>query len=117
MEACRDQLCKSKEYIPDAAVSGATEGRSVGHMKAKAARDRAPAAAKLQASIETCIADVATKAAKREEKTEARWTALMTNQDIKPDLLKTTTTVKKRNNDLPLLMGGDPAAMDPKVRE
>src|SRR6185369_15174818 len=68
----RDQLRKAKEYVPDAAAAGASEGRPDGHKKAKAAKDGAPAAAKLQASIETCIADVAAKAAKRDEKTEAR---------------------------------------------
>ena len=113
----RDQLCKAKEYVPDAAAAGASEGRPDGHKKAKAARDGAPAAAKLQASIETCIADVATKAAKRDEKTKTRWTALMANQGTKLDLLKTTTAAKKRNNDRAFLMGGDPAAMDPQVRE
>ena len=69
------------------------------------------------ASIEACIAYVATKAAKGDEKTEERWTALMANQGTKLDLLKATGTVKNRNNDLTFLMGGDPVAMDPQVRE
>ena len=110
-------LRKAKEYAPDAPAAGAADGCPKGHKKAKAARDAAPAAAKLQVSIETCIADAHNHAAKREEKAEARWTAIMAKQDIKLDLLKTTTAAKKRNNDLAFLMGGDPTAMDPQVRE
>ena len=54
----RRGLGKGKEYVPGAAVAGASDGRPpMGHKKAKAARDAAPAAAKLQASIQTCIAD------------------------------------------------------------
>ena len=77
--ACRQAIRKAKEYVPDAVVAGASEGRPDGHKKAKAARDAAPAAAKLAAAIETCIADVATNAAKRAQQTDARWAELMAN--------------------------------------
>ena len=112
----RHSLGKGKAYVPDAPAAGAADGRPDGHKKAKAVRDAAPAAAKLQASIDTCIADAQTHAAAREEKAEARWKALMANQGIKLDLLKTNTAAKKRNNDLAFLMGGNPEAMDPEVR-
>ena len=58
--SCRRDIRRAKEYVPDAVVAGASEGRPDGHEKGKAARDAAPAAAKLAASIESCIADVAT---------------------------------------------------------
>ena len=88
----------------------------MGHKKAKAARDGALAAAKLQASIKTCITDAQTHAAVREEKAVMRWKALMDKAEVKLDLLNTGIAAKKRNNDLTFLMGGDPAAMDPEVR-
>ena len=100
----RHSLGKGKAYVPDAPAAGAADGRPDGHKKAKAARNGAPAAAKLQASIETYIADAQTHAAAREEKAEARWKVLMGNQGIKLDLLKTNTAAKKRNNDLAFLM-------------
>ena len=80
--ACGQCIRKAKEYVPDVVVAGASEGRPHGHKKAKAARDAAPAAAKLTASIETCIADVATHATKRAQKTDARWAELMANQGV-----------------------------------
>ena len=46
------------------------------------------------------------RAALREEKTEARWSALMTNNTVKLDLLRTNVAVKKRNTDMAFLMGG-----------
>ena len=75
--ACRQGIRKAKEYVPDAVVAGASKGRPDGHKKAKAARDAAPAVTKLAASIESCIADVATNAAKRAKQTDARWAELM----------------------------------------
>ena len=112
----RRDIRRAKEYVPDAVVAGASEGRPDGHKKSKAARDGAPAAAKLAAAIESCIADVATNAAQRGKQTDARWAELMANQGVKLDLLKATTAAKKRNNDLAFLLGGDPQAMDPQVR-
>ncbi|KAE8788125.1 putative methionyl-tRNA synthetase [Hordeum vulgare] len=99
-------LDKAKEtYNPYAPASRATEGRPDGTKKARAARDSAPAAEWLQSSIEQCIADVKNIAAKREETSDARWSALMANQHVKLDLLRTNDVAKKRNNDLAFLMG------------
>ncbi|CAM0870852.1 unnamed protein product [Alopecurus aequalis] len=113
----RRSIRKGKEYVPDEVAPSASEGRPLmGHKKAKAARDGAPAAAKLQASIETCFADAQTQAAKREEIAKQRWAALMANSEVKLDLLRTGTVAKKRNHDLAFLMAGEPATMDPEVR-
>ncbi|CAM0885299.1 unnamed protein product [Alopecurus aequalis] len=113
----RRSIRKGKEYVPDEVALGASEGRPLmGHKKAKAARDGAPEAAKLQASIETCIADAQTQAAKREELAKQRWVALMANSQVKLDLLRTGTVAKKRNHDLAFLTAGDPTTMDPEVR-
>ncbi|CAM0879688.1 unnamed protein product [Alopecurus aequalis] len=113
----RRSIRKGKEYVPDEVAPGASEGRPpMGHKKAKAARDGAPAAAKLQASIEICIADAQTQAAKREEIAKQRWAELMANSQVKLDLLRTGTVAKKRNHDLAFLTAGDPATMDPEVR-
>jgi len=113
----RRTLGKGKEYVPDAAAAGASDGRPpMGHKKAKAARDAAPAAAKLQASIQTCIADAQANAGKREEIAAKRWSALMANSKVKIDLLRTGTVAKKRNHDLAFLTGADPDAMDPELR-
>ena len=86
----------------------------MGHKKAKAARDGAPAAEKLQASIETCIADAQTQAVKREEIAKQRWAALMANSQVKIDLLRTGTVAKKRNHDLAFLTAGDPPRWTPR---
>ncbi|KAE8791333.1 putative methionyl-tRNA synthetase [Hordeum vulgare] len=53
--------------------------------------------------------------AMREEKSEARWSALMAKKDIKLDLLRANVTAKKRNGNLAYLMGADMATMDPHV--
>ncbi|KAE8814722.1 putative methionyl-tRNA synthetase [Hordeum vulgare] len=119
-------LDKAKEtYNPDGPAPAAAEGRPGGTKKARAARDAAPAAEWLHASIEQCIVD-----AKREEKSEARWSALMANQDVKLDLLRTTVAAKnirldllrtnvaakKRNTDLTFLMGAHTTTMDEQVK-
>ncbi|CAM0885606.1 unnamed protein product [Alopecurus aequalis] len=115
---CRQALTKNKEavYNPHAPVAGAVEGRSIGNKKAKAARDMAPMAEHLQSSIDQCIADAKSHAIVREEKSEARWSALMKKQDDKLDLLRTNVAAKKRINDLAFLMWADTMAMDPLVR-
>ncbi|CAM0902630.1 unnamed protein product [Alopecurus aequalis] len=115
---CHQDLAKNKEvvYNPNASVAGAAEGRPIGNKKTKAARDMAPAAERLQSSIDQCIADAKSQAVVREEKSEARWTAQMKKQDAKLDLLGTNVAVKKRNNDLAFLMRADTTAMYPFVR-
>ena len=113
----RRALAKGKEYIPNAPCAGASDGRlPMGHRKAKAARDNAPAAAKLQASIQTCITDTQTNAGKREEVQAKRWAAIMANNQVKLDLLRTGNMVKKKNHDLAFLTSADPTQMDPELR-
>jgi len=108
---------KAKEtYKPDAPAPSAAEGRPDGNKRDKAARGAAPAAERLQSSIKQCIADAKNSAAKREEKSDARWTALMTKHDVKLDLLRTKVTTKKRNTDLALLMAADMSTMDEQVK-
>ena len=60
----------------------------------------------MQESIEHCLADAQARAALREEKTEVRWSALMTNSAVKLDLLRTNVDAKKRNTDLAFLLRG-----------
>ena len=88
------------------------EGRPDGNKGAKKAKHAESAAARVQESIEHCLADAKTRAAQREEKTEARWAASMMNGAVKLDLLRTNVAAKlkaqdakKRNNDLAFLMG------------
>lgn len=64
-----------------------------------------PAAQRLQASIEQCIADVKSNVARREEKSDMRYSALMIN-----------VVAKKRNTDLEFLMGANTLTMDKKVK-
>ena len=107
-------LAKAKEtYKPDAPTPGAADGRPDGNKGAKKTKHAESAAARVQESIDHCLADAKTRAAQREEKIEARWAALMTNNAVKLDLLRTNVAAKlkaqdakKRNNDLAFLMGG-----------
>ena len=64
------------------------------------------ATARVHESIEKCLTNAKNRAALREEKTEARWSALMTNSAVKLDLLRTNVAAKKTNTDLAFLMGG-----------
>ena len=86
----RRTLAKAKEtYKPDAPTPGVADGRPGGNKGAKKAKHAESAAARVQESIEHCLADAKTRAALREEKNKARWSALMTNSAIKLDLLWT----------------------------
>ena len=99
--AVRRTLAKAKEtYKPDAPTAGAADGHPDGNKGAKKAKYAGSAAARMQKSIEHCLADAKTRAAQREEKTEAKWAALMTNSTVKLDLLRTNVPAKKRNTDL-----------------
>ncbi|KAE8791224.1 putative methionyl-tRNA synthetase [Hordeum vulgare] len=51
----------------------------------------------------------------REEKSKAKWSALM-KQDVMLDLLRTNVTAKKRNTDPTFLMGADMVTKDPQVK-
>ncbi|KAE8804961.1 putative methionyl-tRNA synthetase [Hordeum vulgare] len=97
---------KAKDtYNMNAPTPVAAEGRPDDIKKAKAERDAEPVAEWLQSSIEQCIADAKSNAAKMEEKSDARWSALMTNQHVKLNLLRTNVVAKKRNTDLTFLRG------------
>ncbi|KAF7059747.1 hypothetical protein CFC21_066610 [Triticum aestivum] len=103
----RRALDKAKEtYKPDATTPGASEGRPDGHKLAKKGENTDAATARVQESIEHCLADAQARAVLREEKTEARWSSLMKNNTIKLDLLRTDVAAKKRNTDMAFLMGG-----------
>ena len=97
----------------DVQAGRADRGRPDDNKGAKKAKYAESAAARVQESIEHCLADAKTRAAQREEKTEARWAVLMTNSAVKLDLLRTNAAAKlkaqdakKMNNDLAFLMGG-----------
>ena len=103
----RRALDKAKEtYKPDATTPGASEGRPDGHKLSKMGKSLDAATARVQESIEHCLADAQARAVLREEKTEARWSSLMKNNAIKLDLLRTNVAAKKRNTDMAFLMGG-----------
>jgi glycine cleavage system regulatory protein len=51
----------------------------------------------------------------KEEKTDARWEALMEKQEVNICLLKTNVATKKREKDLALLMA-DTTPMDTETR-
>ena len=103
----RRTLDKAKEtYKPDAPTPGASEGRPDGNKVAKKGKHADAATARVQESIEHCLADAQARAVLREEKTEARWSALMSSSAVKLDLLRTNVAAKKRNTDLAFLLGG-----------
>nr|XP_020174565.1 uncharacterized protein LOC109760142 [Aegilops tauschii subsp. strangulata] len=103
----RRTLDKAKEtYKPDALTPGASEGRPDGNKGAKKGKHADAATARVQESIEHCLADAQARAVLREEKTEARWSALMSSNAVKLDLLRTNVAAKKRNTDLAFLLGG-----------
>ena len=103
----RRALDKAKEtYKPDATTPGASEGRTDDHKLAKKGKNADAATARVQESIEHCLADAQARAVLREEKTEARWSSLMKNSAIKLDLLRTNVAAKKRNTDMAFLMSG-----------
>nr|XP_020168324.1 uncharacterized protein LOC109753808 [Aegilops tauschii subsp. strangulata] len=114
----RRTLAKAKEtYKPDMPTPGASDGRPDGNKGAKKGKHAESATARVQESIEHCLVDAKTRATQREEKTEARWSALMTNSAAKLDLLRTNVAVNKRNADLAFLMGGaDMSATDEQVK-
>ena len=112
----RLNLGKKDTYNPDEPATAAADGCPDGNKKAKAARAGAPAAERLQSSIERCLVDAKTHAIQRKEKCDARWSMLLEKQDIKIDLLKTTVATKKRNTDLAFLVGGNPTLMDDQVK-
>ncbi|KAE8779645.1 putative methionyl-tRNA synthetase [Hordeum vulgare] len=54
-------------------------------------------------------------ACRREEKSNARWSALMKTQNIKLNLIRSNVAMKKRNTDLAFLVGADMSTMDEGV--
>lgn len=109
-------LSKGAGYNPAAPVPGAAEGRpELGQKAAKAAKLMGPPTERLQASLEKCMADARTHAVARAEKFDASWASMLKNQTLRIDLLKTTTTAKKRNTDWAFLMAANPEVMDDKV--
>ncbi|KAE8800425.1 putative methionyl-tRNA synthetase [Hordeum vulgare] len=107
---------RTPSYNPDTLAPPAAQGCPDGTKKARVARDTAPVAERLQASIEQCVANTKSSAAKREKKSDARWSALMVNRHVKLDLLRTNVAVKKRNTDLAFLLGADTSTMDEQVK-
>ena len=103
----RRTLEKAKEtYKPNAPTPGASYGRPDGNKGAKKGKHADAATARVQESIQHCLADAQVRAALREEKTDARWSALMSTSAVKLDLLRTNVAAKKRNTDLAFLLGG-----------
>ncbi|XBH56632.1 hypothetical protein VPH35_078415 [Triticum aestivum] len=103
----RRTLDKAKEtYKLDAPTPGASEGRPDGNKGAKKGKHTDSAIARVQESIEHCLADAQARAVLHEEKTEAQWSALMTSNAVKLDLLRTNVAAKKSNTDLAFLLGG-----------
>ncbi|KAE8773893.1 putative methionyl-tRNA synthetase [Hordeum vulgare] len=99
-------LDKAKEtYNLDVPIPTAVEGRPHGTKKARVVRDVAPAAERLQASIEQCIADVKSSTVRREEKSDVRWSVLMID-----------VSAKKTNTGLGFLMRPDTLTMDEQVK-
>nr|XP_020147237.1 neurofilament medium polypeptide-like [Aegilops tauschii subsp. strangulata] len=97
----RHTLDKAKEtYKPDTPTPGASEGRPDGNKGAKKGKHADAATARVHESIEHCLADTQARAVLREEKTDARWSALMSSSAVKLDLLRTNVAAKKRNTDL-----------------
>nr|XP_020184953.1 uncharacterized protein LOC109770635 [Aegilops tauschii subsp. strangulata] len=92
-------------YKPDAPTPGASEGRPDGNKGAKKGKHADAATARVQESIEHCLADAQARAVLREEKTDMRWSALMSSSAAKLDLLRTNVAAKKRNTDLAFLLG------------
>jgi hypothetical protein len=88
---------------------------TIGNKKAKLARDDAPAAKRLQSSIEKSIAGVATNNAAREEKYDARCTMIFEKQGVKIGLLKTNVAAIKRKEYLALLTA-DTSSMCAEVK-
>ena len=82
------------------------EGRPEGNKGAKKGKHADAATARVQESIQHCLVDAQVRAALREEKTEARWSALMSTSAVKLDLLRTNVAAKKRNTYLAFLLGG-----------
>ncbi|XBI11489.1 hypothetical protein VPH35_138543 [Triticum aestivum] len=102
----RRTLDKAKEtYKLDAPTPGASEGRPDGNKGAKKGKHADAATARVQESIEHCLTDAQALAALREEKTEARWSALMLSSAVKLGLLRTNVAAKKRNTNLAFLLG------------
>lgn len=103
----RCTLDKAKEtYKPDLRTPGATEGRPDGNKGAKKWKHADADTARVHESIEHCLADAQARAVLREEKTDARWSALMSSSAVKLDLLWTNVAAKKRNTNLAFLLGG-----------
>jgi hypothetical protein len=106
----RNGLSKSGAYDPTTAPPTAAEGRPIGHKKAKAMRDAAPATERLYTCIEKCMSDAAAQAvkreelaAKREEVAASRWATVIKKQDDKLEILKANGAAKKRREDLLIL--------------
>ena len=80
----RRTLDKAKEtYKPDTPTPGASEGRPDGNKVAKKGKYADAATARVQESIKHYLADAQAWAVLREEKTEARWSALMSSSVIR----------------------------------
>jgi hypothetical protein len=115
----RQNLSKNKDeqYNPDAPATAASTGRpELGPKKLKELKKLGDPADRLQASFDKCWADARVHNAGRDTKYDARWMGMLANQGAQIALLKTTSTVKKRNIDLAFLIGDNDVAMDEETR-
>ena len=92
-----------------------SEGRPIGHKKAKVALAAAAKTDRVQSAIDKVLADVCSNSSLRREENNARWAALMQKADVKINLEEKKAAVKKRSQDF-MILTADVSNMDPLAR-